>query len=811
MIPSRLFPVALPFLLLFCGLPLSAQVAEDVRLSPDDRPATVSPLHRSASSVSLGAHGMVAWGKTELDSIQQQRGVLMLGHLDGREWTAPPTDIEVYDPGESIAVQLVAIDSLFLVIWKSGEKETRLYARAYHSNGRPATDRIDLGQESLTGIWALPGMPGVAFVRREGLPSVSLEYRNGDLVVREVNRLFEPGLSFRIDRDTALWAITDGELLHFTSIYDTLPDWRMSAPKADSQAAFNHPFIATVSDGGFSMVLLSTYFSEGYSRYGLNDTVRARVVVQQYDRDRNLSREETLWSMADVFGTAVNGFGNYITHRGARTHAYCDGGHVIYLELESQGMRAGSPSGLATTIRRGVEISADGEIRFVQEGNYPASSVVCTPEGTRNAVQYMNKEGTDYLSVDLVGGDLVFNVGSEQPTTARSNPRLVEKDGIAYIVWREKHGAERLRMIEKFSKDGMVVVDVQPPLSVPELPDNHGCFPYSEEHIEVEGPGTLVENSVVWRVCQVIGAGNSQQIVSVIYPGSRILVVDAWKYRSHLKVISFATEYSSGSGSGYFATGVEPDDRTILVTGGRLSVFSSSLRQPWVKGIMNANGDFLWEGKEEDLYYGNPLPTGGQTWASFSGDTLRLMDASRLRKQIFLPRLFGRGTMRFQSLPGSWVARTFETVEGGVRSLMVQLVEYDLGFVTEKRLELPENGATLPYILTHPGDGSRFILWGGTDGIYATRYTRNLDSILMPPTRISETVDSASNPSATFINDTLTVVWEDHRHGIPAIYGLQWKVEAVEGTNSVDREPTPTPATLDLSWRKSSTPSEPME
>lgn len=792
----------LALLLLFLGADaLMGQPVNDIRLSPDDRPATVARHHQSLSSASLGDQTMVAWGKTELDSLQQEHGVLMLGHLDGREWTAPPVVLAKYDPGEWIAVHLVAIDSLFLLLWESGEEESPLYARAYHRDGTPATDSLEIGKEGVTGIRALHDMPGIAVVRRTQEPTVSLEYREGKLIVRELNPLIQPGLSFRVDRDTALWAIADGELLYYSSIYEEEPEWRMAVPKADSQAAHNHAFIATVSDSGFALVLFSTFFSEGYSKYGSNDSARAQVQVHHFDREGRSYRVDTLWDWTSVFGNVVTGFGSMIGHQGAWTGSYCDGSQIIYLQLEAQYMRASSPLGLPTTIRRGIEVSADGEISDMDKESYPALPTFCTPSGKKYSTHYQTRDGILQVRVWLPEGSFFIPADSEQPTVARTEPRLVVSNRDLHIVWKDPYTSDRLRKVEAFNQQGTRVVDLHPGINIPDLPKNHGCYSVSDKSHEITAPGSLINNTQIWRVCYVVDGGNSQQLVGSFYPGVRILVVNSGRYRSLLDTVCPPPPWGgSTTETGFSTTGMEPDDETLLVLGEEYRTSSQGRRHHWVEGIMSTAGDFLWRSTDRTISPGYALPIGDRRWVAFNGDTLRLMDTSSLQTKIVLPSLAGRGTARFQSLPGPWIARTFETVGQGERSLVIQLAELELGFVTERRLTLPEGGTTLPYIVTHPGDGSRFVIWGGTEGVYATRYTPNLDGVLMPPTRISETTGVATRPSATFVDDTLTVVWEDHRHGTPAIYGLQWGVEPVEGMSGVEEQES-VPEDLDISWR----------
>lgn len=78
--------------------------------------------------------------------------------------------------------------------------------------------------------------------------------------------------------------------------------------------------------------------------------------------------------------------------------------------------------------------------------------------------------------------------------------------------------------------------------------------------------------------------------------------------------------------------------------------------------------------------------------------------------------------------------------------------------------------------------GDIYILRGGKTGVKLTLLNRNLKVLTNTDTTfgivdipISDTRDSVGIVSGVFRNDSLFVVWEDFRHGLPDIYGTAWK------------------------------------
>jgi hypothetical protein len=73
-------------------------------------------------------------------------------------------------------------------------------------------------------------------------------------------------------------------------------------------------------------------------------------------------------------------------------------------------------------------------------------------------------------------------------------------------------------------------------------------------------------------------------------------------------------------------------------------------------------------------------------------------------------------------------------------------------------------------VLQNPVDSGFAIVYGKNDGLHLTVIDKNL-KLVKSDTIISESRDTARHPSAVYVGDTLTVVWESYRKGVVDIYG----------------------------------------
>lgn len=806
MIPSRLF---LPLILLLFVTPAIAQVAQDVRLSPDDRKQSVLPTHRTASACTLGDRTMVVWGTTVGDAIGGERMALMMGVQKGRTWLVEPHMLVSPSDNSGTVVRVIAIDSIFLVLWHSdGEQGSwGLRGQAWYGDGTPASEPLYFGRTPLQGLWAHPVLPGVVVLWRSGVEPIAISWNEG-IRTDKTNPIIAPDRSFEIGPDSSMVAINEGKIVRYASIFDTVPVMELDPPISDSSATANLPFVGTVSDSSYSIIVLVARFSEGYSRSGSSDSSTVLMTLHHYRNDRLLPGFDTVARQDEVLGTAVPGFGVYREYRTGGIRKYCGDGKGIFIEFTSASLRGGSPDGPTTTSDVGFLMSENGEIITKPQYGLPTEIVTCSPSGDLVEVTYEENEGMTFIRVMSGVEDFLAPAVFESRSPAHNDPILLEEGGQAYVLWRAASQPWALRKIQAFSEEGIDSVDVVEYMNLKDLSDNYGCGTRINKRYVTYYPGRFFLSETQLRHCTVAAQGGpvdapfARTHVSGVRDG-RFRPIAEYKAGPEIRQFASLTFYH------YRALAFEPDDGSVLVA---VSEDNSSIggQEPksWIEAL-SGSGNFQWRSTVKAAAPQIALPTGGTTWAYFSGNTLVTMNADSILNTFVLPSFDSVAILGHQSLPGAYVLRA-NRVWGDDYRLELQLINHGTGRVWEQVLPLTINaGFFAEGIMTHPVDSTRFIVWGGRNGIFAVRYSSDFQQQLMPPIRISETADSASNPSATFINDTLTVVWEDHRHGIPAIYGLQWKVEAVKGTNSVDQEGTP--ATLDLSWRKSSAPSEPTE
>ncbi len=796
----KTFPsiVSLLLLALLMGLPLRGQnLTPDTRLSPDEGNRRVAEGHRVAHAIELDGRTMVLFGTTVIDGGGQLQFGLAIGLLEGRTWIRTPTLMAGHADRPTTNFRVVALDSIFVVLWEGipDGGPTGLYVHPFDRDGQSLADPLRIGS-GLLGTYALRSMPGLltVFLRNEGPITLTFDT---ELRVRTLNPDISPSTSFQLGADTSLMLVRDDTLYHYSSIYDTIPLQTMPTPIVDIGAIGRAASVVSHGDSGFTLGVLSVTQSPGYHTTATGAVTKVVGWRFRYEDFNAVPAIDSIFEWTSVFGSAVPGFGTYHSYRSSKSFRGCDLSSVGVVQLNSQHLRAGNPSDVPYITTVGFTIDRDLPLAEAPYALHRQETLACTPSGLIRRTVYGTTNEQTTLTIDTGENEVTIDASFGKSERASSKPMVIKDTTGVYITWGSPGDPMILRRVNQLRADSIEAIDSLYFMELKEPSNSRGCDNLrSSSALNIFLQDFYLRESRA-RYCSVA----LFDVRISYYSRSQITGVRDGEFTIvHLEESGPTTDAAE-----YFTTKVvvpiaeETDDRSLLLHYTEQTKGGEVLGQ-WIGGSVDARGKSLWKSTGKRHNPAHALPAGGTEWLAFDEDRVSLMDRDDTIDTFDLPPLASSAQPTFQALPGDWFLRRQNFVENGTIVMELQIANFRTHEVFTRTL--PQLGAMPPYLLTHPEDSSRIIVWATSTGVFGMRLSRDLDTLLMAPTRLSETAERTTAPAALFMNDTLLIVWEDFRHTLPSIYGRQIRMEKVEikeNTNAIQEGVSDFPDKLDLS------------
>lgn len=239
-----------------------------------------------------------------------------------------------------------------------------------------------------------------------------------------------------------------------------------------------------------------------------------------------------------------------------------------------------------------------------------------------------------------------------------------------------------------------------------------------------------------------------------------------------------------GSPYGIQKSMVDPDDGTILLTIGYPGVSGT------VGALSVAQLDQTGDTLVDLLVRTAPTSNRGIVAVPLMDNYFYLLDNARMFRYQDSMALDSNTSAisadrRYIPLPGYTYAQWY------VSSVAFFFEIFDPTLQRQRQFTFPTaiDGVSNVTVVQNHLDSGFAIVYGKNDGLHLTVIDKNL-KLVKSDTIISESRDTTRHPSAVYVGDTLTVVWESYRKGVIDIYGTSRVVPAHIPPASREASPT---------------------
>lgn len=752
---SRAFIRLLPLLsAIFIGVRgASAQAPVEVLLTHDRLQLFLPEDIRIQDGVRGDSTILVAWGSTAAVSATVARRVLYAQALRNGSPVGLPLPVH---SDSAVPVRFVFVrahGSGFRVIWNDARPGAAgIYVREVGSDGVPVGDETRVAEGEIRSVDGPAELPGLSFLYRNGRPPLLLD-ESGEL--RELPGLPGPESSVRdFTADSAVAFMRGDSLLLFNSFLDSLPSHRLYADYGDSVVPGTSTLLHI--DGGAYQV---AYITRGApSVPSLYETVlQFRLMAGTLDVGSGMLRDVVVADSVFV-GVGAGSLGSSIVIDGIDRLRPCNGLYHLRIRYHTAAKLPGQPE-FINHFSWSCRVSA-GDSRSIPSAWFGTEACPSPSSITVERIADGGR-GTVDVHLDDPAGTVRLSVPAaftEEPVSHRV-PGLAVRDGALLVTWSDSKNS-RAVVLRAWRPAAGEPGRLQPleSLTLPADTDyssgayernglQYGTFDYG-------GYGVRSSRSRMW----------SYQYGWVIRWSGEYLFPfpDGWR--------RFLLEEGGGPENGsiglrsFAGLAFDPDSRSQLV--------ASRIGPPEVYlHEIDSSGTTFWSGRlaggtDRRIYFGAgrfaEIDDSGSV-KNFLHDLL--LDSVRLddwNPSAAFTRLYGGRTLRRQ-----------------LRSdgMALQLVLYDDRWRPIARTEIPFGDSLTGLAAAQSGADSSIALVLATNaGVYLTGFDRSLDPITaadgLPLVHrpVGTATARAANPSAQFRNDTLFIVWEDYRSGLPDIY-----------------------------------------
>jgi hypothetical protein len=841
-------------LLLLASAALYGQQRHDILISPNDRGYRMAPEAMFQMADSNGTSVAVVWGTTEMaggklriaDYVQVTRNGAMLGPalrigatdgMLGPHIRITPFNgnflILYYDDARPDSLhgcwaQLLRLDPYRLetphrlqaTLGDDGTDERRQVVVMGNGNGAHRIFWYDYGSEwtSNTGLYSCmvsdDGVPDTTEISGsywsklftyDAFPDLVLLW-NPDGRSRMIKResgAFDPrpmpslNNPFHLDRDTSLILLDGNTIRAYRSLFDTIPTISRLLPLSIWGATPKQALVARDASG---VVLYLVIGTPGDPPQHLRPACTVLRIRLNADLEP-LSTEELFSDTLDVAGSEHDVLEDYRRSVGCNNRwrlgavfAQFNGSpaHTMYVESDESGARS---------------VPA-GELPFCV--NHPTIPAFRIPADSASIV-----------GIDL--GDSIFfsaPVSRDVPRTHLS-PAVTATTSEIVCSWREKdtvtsdvmahwvQGADTMSNRRVYTPPPIGTYETRPYL----IPQPVVAFSETNSNDAIPLPGMAALEYNYNYTADVKGYYGTGRV-----RGSRFALAcpsdTGWR---NVMMLQALNQWLSPPYNLAVVTckvrGYDPGTRSILV--GAIADESGymyfSPDYP-IGALFGCNVDDLssWRilAPPSLTFRSQLLPMGRLRYLRIDSGRAILADSDRLIDTFDIPTT-GRIRSRFFKLLGPTFAMTSRSATDSLRfAIEIFDTAGNRLYATSVRRPATTSDYTL---IQSPADSAIAILFGGENGLHATLLNGDL-GIIAADTLLSETTARVSAPNGAFRNDTLFMVWEDHRDALTRIYGSHTRLRytPVAGVNDprdddradgISIYPNPTDGTITIDAR----------
>lgn len=731
----------------------SAQSRVEVLFTPDPLQLFLPEDIRIQDGVRGDSTVLVAWGSTEAVSATAARRVLYVQALRNGNPLGLP--LPVHSAG-AVPVRFVFVRAHgngFRVIWNDARPGAAgIYVREVGSNGVPAGEETRVAEGEIRSVDSPAELSGLLFLYRNGRSPLLLD---GSGELRELSGLPGPESSVRdFAADSAVAFMRGDSLLLFDSFLDSLPSHRLSADYGDSVVPGTITLLHT--DGGAYEVAYITRGAPSVPSF-YETVLQFRLMAGTLDVGSGMLRDVVVADSVFV-GAGAGSLGSSIGIDGVDRLRPCNGLYHLRIRYHTAAKLPGQPE-FINHFSWSCRVSA-GDHRSIPSAWFgteacPSPSSITVEriaDGGRGTVDvHSDLFGTVRLSVPAAF--------TEEPVSHRV-PGLAVRDGALLVTWSDSK-----------NRRAVVLREWQPAAGEPGRLQPLESLTLAAD---VDYPsGGYERNDLEYGMFDGGGYGvrSTRSRMRPFYPDGWFIMwtreylfpfPDGWR--------RFLLEEGAGPENGSTGTrslaglAFDPDSRSVLITS------RSSPSDVYVHEA-DPSGNTLWSGRlaggtGRHIHFGAgrfaEIDDSGSVKNFFHDlpvDSVRLDDWNPSAK---FTRLYGGRTLRHQ-LRSDGAA--------------LQLLLYDDRWRPIARTEIPFGDSLAGLAAAQSGADSSIALVLATNaGVYLTGFDRSLDPITaadgLPLVHrpVGTATARAANPSAQFRNDTLFIVWEDYRNGLPDIY-----------------------------------------
>jgi hypothetical protein len=650
----------------------------------------------------------------------------------------------------------------FRLFW-SDRTSTTIYARDLDRTARFATDAIAYDGGPLRGVSYPANPPGYTILDRGELPPIVLD-EQGDQhsLGAYLNRL---ALPYFLDRNGSLATIQRDTLKVYRSLLDSAPERLVAVPFLQKAI----PGSVLVGRDSAGRIVVS-FAQANAAASGVWDEIDASI----FNVTETLPDTFATPMRTALYAIAVPGNRcRHITASPASVQRERGAGNNYRVRIRFEGVDVFDCPDTSSyqPFRKEVVYTVDGGL--VGDTTLPLARKLELPVGLeRMADKFASNVA---VTVDSIPRSLSAQAAMIPDSVPQLTPGITSIDGKLVVGWLAVPG-DTLAKIGTWNLAGPTALDSAPSLVVNRMErrDTSGQMaPYIFYELRRLAGKFVVGSFWQWNRQTDSGVFEERMAYSLHLPTAggwkTILHVDTTESNLYVTSLCYAfdplreeTEVAWNFLRGY--------NGTLLKT--QMAAFDRVGEVTW--GIDN-----LRLGRKPSGMQIVPLGV-NEFIAAFSNEFRHFKNNTIIDSLAFPYPRYGT----FTSALGPYVLQwRYES-----RRLILSLVDLHGN-------ELHTNGNTLfdtvqadVFVLANPVDTSFTALWGGSTGLHLATFDRNL-KLMRKPMLISDDISKVANPSAMFRNDTLFVVWEGYRNGIPAIYG---KALSRLIRSSVE-EPTATP------------------
>lgn len=752
---SRAFIRLLPLLsAIFIGVPgASAQAPVEVLLTHDPLQLFLPEDIRIQDGVRGDSTILVAWGSTAAVSATVARRVLYAQALRNGSPLGLPLPVH---SDSAVPVRFVFVrahGSGFRVIWNDARPGAAgIYMRAITRDGIPVGDETRVVEGEIRSVDSPVELSGLLFLYRNGRSPLLLD---GSGELRELSGLPGPESSVRdFAADSAVAFMRGDSLLLFDSFLDSAPSHRLSADYGDSVVPGT---ITLLHNGGAYEVAYITRGAPSVPSF-YETVLQFRLMAGTLDVGSGMLRDVVVADSVFV-GAGAGSLGSSIGIDGIDRLRPCNGLYHLRIRYHTTDKLLGQPE-FVRKYEWSCRVSA-GDRRAIPSAWFGTETCPSAPASITVERIADGGRGTVDVHLDDPAGTVRLSVPAaftEEPASHRV-PGLAVRDGALLVTWSDSKNS-RAVVLREWQPAAGEPGRLQPleSLTLPADTDySSGAYERNDlEYGTFDGGGYGVRSSRsrMW----------SYQYGWVIRWSGEYLFPfpDGWR--------RFLLEEGGGPENGSTGTrslaslAFDPDSRSVLIT-------SRSGPSDIYVHEADSSGNTLWSGRLAGGT-GRHIHLGAGRFAEIddSGSVKNffhdlLLDSVRLddwNPSAKFTRLYGGRTLRHQ-LRSDGAA--------------LQLLLYDDRWRPIARAEIPFGDSLTGLAAAQSGADSSIALVLATNaGVYLTGFDRSLDPITaadgLPLVHrpVGTATARAANPSAQFRNDTLFIVWEDYRNGLPDIY-----------------------------------------